>query len=524
MSSRSRMSLTVERTFSRSSSGERSAAFGAISASTLAWTFCLDCFHASSRAVRSDARRMGCAFAPGAGAAPLPAAPPLDDGRCPVVRRAAVPRRERLLWRRRRAGGAVPSAAASFSDRFISIRPSRARAPCWCDPSSSARTRAAPRSRRCSSPYRGSGVTSSDRNCCMPPASFLPISELAAETSAGFPLLIDFMTSREYGRTDTILLSRTSWTSLMSIPMSSSTLLSTTPMVWLLMRSFSSVRQEHPHVADARQVQRHHAQDPGRVVERRQHDLGQLGRRVDDDVVEVAAQGAHHLVDVLRGDHVGVGRAEGRGEHGEAELVLLEVLLDVLVEIVLVHRLPGQQVRDREPWPQVQRGGDLAELQVEIDQADALARLGGQVAGQVGGIEGLATTPAGRRHREDLGELRPFDDDAVGDHGKRRIAARRRDVGDVEGALEGGGQLPLAGRVLDQFDGTGADDVAQVGLGLRARAPARRRGPLRPPAGRPAGPCRRGCRRRARRPARRRGPARCTSSTTSITLALVTTS
>src|SRR6202020_276822 len=42
-------------------------------------------------------------------------------------------------------------------------------------------------------PEARTGVVSSDRNCCMPPASFFPISELAAETSAGFPLLIDFM-------------------------------------------------------------------------------------------------------------------------------------------------------------------------------------------------------------------------------------------------------------------------------------------------------------------------------------------
>ena len=301
----------------------------------------------------------------------------------------------------------------------------------------------------------------------MPPASFFPISELAAETRAGLPLLIDLMTSREYGRIETILLSRTSCTSLMSMPMSSSTLLSTTPMDWLLMRSFSSVREEHPHVADARQVQRHHAEHPGRVVEGRQDDLGQLGRRVDDDVVEMPAQRAHHLVDVLGCDHVGVGRAERRGEDREPELVLLEVLLDVLVEIVLVDRLPGKQVRDRESGSQVQCRRDLAELQVEIDQADALPRLGGQVARQVRGVERLATAAARRRHGEDLGELRPLDNDAVGDDGQSRVADRRRDVGDVEGALQGSGELTLAGRVLDQLDRTRADDVAQIGLGFR---------------------------------------------------------
>ena len=85
----------------------------------------------------------------------------------------------------------------------------------------------------------------------MPPASFFPMSEFAAETSAGLPLLIDLMTSLEYGSIETILLSSTSWTSLMSIPMSSSTLLSTTPMLSLLIRSFSRVvRKGHVYVRD----------------------------------------------------------------------------------------------------------------------------------------------------------------------------------------------------------------------------------------------------------------------------------
>ena len=74
------------------------------------------------------------------------------------------------------------------------------------------------------------------------------------------------------------------------------------------------------------------------MVERGQDDLGQLGRRVDDDVVEVPPQRAHDLVDVLGRDHVGVGRAERRRQHRKAQLVLLEVLLDVLVEVVFVDR------------------------------------------------------------------------------------------------------------------------------------------------------------------------------------------
>ena len=166
------------------------------------------------------------------------------------------------------------------------------------------------------------------------------------------------------------------------------------------------------------------------MVERGQDDLGELSRRVDHDVVEVPAQGGHHLVDVLGGDHVCVGGAERRRQDREPELVLFEVLLHVLVEVVVVDRLAGEQVRDGEPRPEVQRRGDLAELQVEVDQADPLAGLRREVAGQIGGVERLATPAARRRHGEDLGEVRPLHDDAVGDDraasARRPCATRRR--------------------------------------------------------------------------------------------------
>ena len=63
MSSRSSISFTVVRTLARNSSGDRSAAVGAISARTLAWTTALDCNHASSEEeVRSVLRRLGSIF------------------------------------------------------------------------------------------------------------------------------------------------------------------------------------------------------------------------------------------------------------------------------------------------------------------------------------------------------------------------------------------------------------------------------------------------------------------------------
>ena len=147
----------------------------------------------------------------------------------------------------------------------------------------------------------------------------------------------------------------------------------------------------------------------------------------------------------------------------------------MLVEVVVVDGLPGQQVRDREPRPEVQRGGDLAELQVQIDQAHALARLGGEVARQVGGVERLAAAPAGRGHGEHLGELGTIDHHALSHDGRGRGGARLRDVGDVEGPLQRVGELALARRVLDQLHRAGPDDVAQAHLGLGAEGQDHRR-------------------------------------------------
>jgi hypothetical protein len=96
----------------------------------------------------------------------------------------------------------------------------------------------------------------------------------------------------------------------------------------------------------------------------------------------------------------------------------------MLVEVVFVDGLTGQEVGDGEPGPQVQRRRDLAELQVEVHQAHALTGLCRQVAGEVGGVERLAAAAARRGDGEDLGELCPLDDDPLRDDRQRRRTTR----------------------------------------------------------------------------------------------------
>lgn len=87
MSSRSSISLTVARTFSRSLSGGRSADPGATSDRTICWTLRLECDHASSLAALSLARRAG-RFLTVLGVPPRGASPPRRH-----LQRLRLPRR-----------------------------------------------------------------------------------------------------------------------------------------------------------------------------------------------------------------------------------------------------------------------------------------------------------------------------------------------------------------------------------------------------------------------------------------------
>src|ERR1700722_15378071 len=107
MSSRSRISFTVLRTWDRNSSGERLAALGAISASTLDCTLALDCNHRSLEVVRSVDRRRGV------GEASLPV--PFATVAAGLGAGASTS-----------GAGVAPSGEFSRSDRLMTVRPSRA--------------------------------------------------------------------------------------------------------------------------------------------------------------------------------------------------------------------------------------------------------------------------------------------------------------------------------------------------------------------------------------------------------------
>ena len=76
--------------------------------------------------------------------------------------------------------------------------------------------------------------------------------------------------------------------------------------------------EEHAHVADAGQVERGHDVELVRQVEGGQHDLGEGGRRVDDDVVELGPGRLDDPLDVDGVDPVGVGGVLGRRQHHDA--------------------------------------------------------------------------------------------------------------------------------------------------------------------------------------------------------------
>ena len=104
----------------------------------------------------------------------------------------------------------------------------------------------------------------------------------------------------------------------------------------------------------------------GRVQHRlRPHRQG-VGH-VDDDVVEIGAGDFHDLLDVGGADEVERQKLGRRREH---EKLLVEGQ-QRLQEGIGVHRGGvRKKLEDRFPARQVEIGGDRAELEVEVEQAD----------------------------------------------------------------------------------------------------------------------------------------------------------
>ncbi len=124
--------------------------------------------------------------------------------------------------------------------------------------------------------------------------------------------------------------------------------------------------------------------------------------RVDHDVVERLAEGADDPRHQPRGDPlagVGVRRC---GEHHEGVLVAGEQAIEHLdVDVVL----RADRLLDGVRREELHRDRDVAEGQVEVDQADLAGALLGQGEGQVDRDRGLADATLGREDRDHLADV-----------------------------------------------------------------------------------------------------------------------
>ena len=91
------------------------------------------------------------------------------------------------------------------------------------------------------------------------------------------------------------------------------------------------------------------------------------------------------------GDGVRLRRQAGGGQDLEPVGVGEQVVLEDLVEVVSLG-LGGQGVADRELWSEAQGGGDLAELEVEVEEHHRPVGVPGEELGGVGGEERLAAS------------------------------------------------------------------------------------------------------------------------------------
>ena len=154
----------------------------------------------------------------------------------------------------------------------------------------------------------------------------------------------------------------------------------------------------------------------------------------------------------------------------DAGVVDDRVLLDVCREVALVGVLTLKGIEDRVLRAQPEGGGHLAELQVEIDDADLLAHPLVEEPREVGGIEGLAA-PTGRRSDRvhDAGAVLLGRWFVGSDRGDRRLLLHdgggRRFGHQGRSPFERLDEVGVLDRQLEQVDGAGAHDVAQRGVG-----------------------------------------------------------
>ena len=214
------------------------------------------------------------------------------------------------------------------------------------------------------------------------------------------------------------------------------------------------------------------------MLERGEGDLRKLGGGVDHDVVEVAPQGGDHPAHVEQSDPIGIsGMARGR-QYPKSAVVDGQVLLDIGVEIRPLLVAPKDDVDHGVARVEPQSRHDLAELEVEIHQADPPAGGAVEKVGQIGRIEGLPAPAARRGHADHLGK---GDVPLGGPIGGGGVGAAG-----VERASQAGGQAAAVRRQLDQVDGADPDDVGhRRALGLGQDEQDRKVGVGRPDAAQP---------------------------------------
>ena len=156
--------------------------------------------------------------------------------------------------------------------------------------------------------------------------------------------------------------------------------------------------QRQLEVLQGGDVERRHEPEHLARVEGREHVVGERRRRVDDDVVEHAAQDPQHVGDQVGGDALRSPRLERRDQRREPGRVRCEQA----GEPGLVERAGERdRVGDGVGREELQGDRDVAEGQVEVDQADLLATVLGQRHGEVRRDRRLPAAALGREDRDD---------------------------------------------------------------------------------------------------------------------------
>ena len=145
-----------------------------------------------------------------------------------------------------------------------------------------------------------------------------------------------------------------------------------------------------------------------------QHVLAELGWRIHHHVIEDAAQHGQQLADQRWRDLLGVAGSNRRQQHLQARPVAGQQRGGAGGVQVASHR---QRVHHGPRRVELHADRDVAEREVQVDDAHPVAGPLGQHHAQVGSERGLAAAALGREHGDDLAVAPGFlDDGGVGGH------------------------------------------------------------------------------------------------------------